>query len=193
MREAEEREQKYQREIDEIRQKEISLARGEKEKYQEKLEQLESLLKEAQGDREAAEVRSRMIKAGHVFVVSNIGSFGRDIYRICATRSVDEDSYISGMTPVVPFPFDIHFKFFSGDVNETLRLLHEKFQDRRVNTANLRRDFFQVSFEEIVNAINAVRQQTGNLKNFTVEEKVPTAYEYRKTQQQKGRQNEEAA
>jgi hypothetical protein len=181
MREAEERERKYRQEIDRIEQ----LSEKEKEGMRAEIEKLQKSLQEAQKDREEAESKSRLIKSGHIFIISNIGSFGRDIYRIFATRSMNEDSYISTMTPVVPFPFDIHFKFFSGDINETIRLLHEKFQDRRVNTANLRRDFFHASFEEIATAVDEIRKNTGNLKNFTVQEKVPNAYEYRKTQQQK--------
>jgi hypothetical protein len=185
IREAEERERVYQQELDEIQQKQMQLALTESEKaeLELKVEGLTSLLEQAGVDREAAEARSRMIRSGHIFIISNIGSFGRNMYRICATRSVNEDSYISTMTPVVPFPFDIHFKFFSGDVNKTLKDLYDRFQDRRVNTANLRRDFFHASFEDIAHAVSEIRQRDGNLKNFSIEEKAPNAYEYRKTQQ----------
>jgi hypothetical protein len=192
MREAEEKERKYKQEIDEIQQrlesahkKKLELSEKQQEDMKYEIEKLQKSLQEAQRDREDAESRSRLIKSGHIFVISNIGSFGRDVYRICATRSINEDSYISTMTPVVPFPFDIHLKFFSRDVNETLRFLHERFHDRRVNQANLRRDFFNISFDEIDSAIKDIRRETGILKNFTIEEKVPNAYEYRKTQQQK--------
>jgi Domain of unknown function (DUF4041) len=192
MREAEEKEYKYQQEIDEIRrtlessnQKKLIIAEDEKEKLRLKIELLEVSLKEVQTNYEEAENRSRMIKAGHVFIVSNIGSFGREVYRICATRSIDEDNYISSMRSIVPFPFGVHYKFFSSDVNETLKLLHDKFQDRRVNTANPRRDFFYVNFEEITEAINDVKQLTGKLKNFTIQEKEPNADEYNRTQQQR--------
>jgi Domain of unknown function (DUF4041)/Meiotically up-regulated gene 113 len=190
IREAEEREQGYQREIEIIREKlessnqrKLILVEQEKEKLIYEIEKLQGSLREAQEDREAAETRSRLFKAGHVFVISNVGSFGsRDIYRICSTKSNNEDTYISTMTPVVPFPFDIHFKFFSSDVTETIKLLHDKFQDRRVNIANSRREFFNVSFEEISDAIDDIRQKTGNLKNFSVQEKYPTAYEYSQAQ-----------
>ena len=180
-REAEERERKYKQEIDEIRQ-------DSNEKNEElilRIEKLNQLIREAQSDREAAESRSRRIKSGHIFVLSNIGSLGKDVYRICSTKSVDEDIYISNMTPVVPFPFDIHFKFFSEDVSGTLKTLHERFQNQRLNTTNPRRDFFKVSFDEIKSAIGQIRQETGTLKNFTIEEKEPMAYEFRKAQQQK--------
>lgn len=179
-REAEERELKYKQEIDKIR-------RSSNEKNEDlilEIEKLEQLVREAQSDREAAESRSRMIKSGHIFVISNIGSLGRDVYRICSTKSVNEDIYISNMTPIVPFPFDIHFKFFSEDVSGTLKALHERFQHQRLNTINPRRDFFKVSFDEIKSAIGKIRRETGTLKNFTIEEKAPVAYEFRKTQQQ---------
>ena len=189
MRAAEEKESRARQELEEMKQELESAHEAEQEKMRTEIEYLEKIIREAQQDREDAESRSRLIKSGHIFVVSNIGSFGRDIYRICSTRSTNEDGYISNMTPVVPFPFDIHFKFFSNDVNETLRLLHEGFQDRRVNVANSRRDFFNVSFEEISDSISKIRHETGNLKNFTIEEKTPNAYEYRKTQQQQKMQD----
>ncbi|MEH1891840.1 MAG: GIY-YIG nuclease family protein [Nostoc sp.] len=57
------------------------------------------------------------------------------------------DEYIKEMNPNVPFQFDIHFKIFSEDALETLQNLHQRFDDKRVNTANSRRDFFQVSID----------------------------------------------
>jgi Domain of unknown function (DUF4041) len=187
--EAEDREQKYRKEIDTIEQQLESKHKEEQEALRIQLVKYQQLYQEAQRDREDAEYRSTQIKSGHIFVISNIGSFGRDVYRICSTRREVADQYVPSMNSIVPFPFDIHFKFFSGELNKTLTLLHEKFKDRRVNTVNPRRDdFFQVSFEEIAAEIKEI-QKTGDLKNITVE-KVPGAYEYRKTQQQKNPSND---
>ena len=192
IRKAEELEMKYQQEIDEIRQQSYQAAISQKEESNRKIEMLEIELQKAQKDRESAESQFRRVKSGHVYIISNIGSFGRDVYRICATKSIDETSYISVMNPVVPFPFDIHYKFFSEDVSETLRLLHDRFENKRVNKVNARREFFDVSMDEIVIAIGEIRKKTDALKNFSIEEKAPTAYEFRKTQQiQRGLQEKE--
>lgn len=198
IRDAEEREAIYQQKIDEIQQQlmsehqqQLALTEAEKKSLQTEIENLKVSLIDTQAERQEAEIQSRKYKSGYIFVISNIGSFGRDVYRICLTTSADEDRYVSNMNPIVPFPFDIHFKFFSEDVRETLRLLHEEFQDRRLNKANPRREFFRASFDDIKQAIELVRKNTGVLKNFAVEEKAPNAYEYRKTQQQEQSMNQE--
>jgi hypothetical protein len=189
--EKEQLEQKCQQDIDAVR-KEIELAKQDEfDQLNAKLERLENELTQARLDRETAENKSRRHKSGYIFVISNIGSFGRNIYRICSTKRTDEDNHISDMTPVVPFPFDIHFKFFSNDVNETIKLLHERFQENRVNSVNPRRDFFDVPFEEIESAIRKISQDTGNIKGLTAQGKAPDAYEYRKTQQQNQNSNNE--
>lgn len=185
---ADARAQSYRQKIDDIRrqlessyQEEIILVGQQKEHLEDQVTKLSELLKQAQADSEAAENSSRMFKAGYVFVISNIGSLGKDMYRICSTRRSNEDSHIPEMAPVVPFPFDIHFKFFSSDVNESIKLLHEKFKDYRVNTANSRRDFFKISIEEIETAIKDLQQKTGNVKDITYN-KNPEAGEYYQTQ-----------
>jgi hypothetical protein len=115
-------------------------------------------------------------------VISNIGTLGRDVYRICMTKRNDnEDGYVRSMTPEVPFPFDIHFKFISEDASDTLRRLHQRFEDRRVNVVNPRREFFRVSYDEIAQAIEEIQKETGSLKNIR-SERSPQAYEYRRTQ-----------
>lgn len=186
VRETEQRELVVQQRIYDVQQKQkdaLAWSEVEKEEMRLEIEKLQSSLKDTQNQREAAEVRVRKCKSGHIFIISNIGSFGRDIYRICLTTSVDEDSYISVMNPIVPFPFDIHVKFFSEDAREMLKLLHEQFHDKRVNKINLRRDFFRASFEEISQAIESLGKNQAVL-NLVIDNKVPNAYEYRRTEQQ---------
>ncbi|MBD2777597.1 GIY-YIG nuclease family protein [Iningainema tapete] len=125
-----------------------------------------------------------MIKSGVIFVISNIGSIGRDIYRISMTKSSKPDEYVSVMTPVVPFPFDIHLKIFSEDAIDTLRLLHQRFYDKRVNIVNERREFFRLSLDEIYRTVEEISQQTGAL-TILKNERVPQAYEYRRIAAQK--------
>ncbi|WP_256423080.1 GIY-YIG nuclease family protein [Tolypothrix sp. PCC 7910] len=121
---------------------------------------------------------SRRLKSGYVYVVSNIGSLGRDVYRICMTSRGDE--YIKEMNPNVPFQFDIHFKIYSEDASDTLQQLHQLFDDKRVNIVNSRRDFFKVSMDEIEQAVKAIKKKTGLLRIDEFEQ-APQAYEYRQT------------
>ena len=197
--EAEERERIYQQQLQEVLlqkqqlqevllQKDIDTSQDKKlleekeNQIEEKENQIRQLLAEATKGREEAENRSRLEKAGYIYVISNIGSLGRDIYRICMTkRSSNEDEYVRTMTPDVPFPFDIHFKFISEDASDTLRRLYQRFDERRVNAVNPRREFFRASFDEISQAIEEVQKETGALKNIQ-SERSPQAYEYRRTQ-----------
>jgi len=116
-----------------------------------------------------------------IYVISNIGSLGRDIYRIFMTKSSKPDVYVRTMNPSVPFPFDVHFKLFSEDASETVQYLHQQFNDKRVNIANEKREFFKVRLDEIEQVVQKIYRETGAL---TIEkfEKVPQALEYRRTQ-----------
>jgi hypothetical protein len=178
--EAEEKEKTYQQQLKEALLKRDAAAAQDKQVLENQIYQLREHLAEATKGREEAERRSRLIKAGYVYVISNIGSLGRDIYRICITKREASEEYIRNMNPYVPFPFDVHFKFISEDASDTLRRLHQRFDDRRVNAVNLRREFFRVSFEEISQAIEEIQKETGALKNIQ-SERSPQAYEYRRT------------
>jgi hypothetical protein len=180
--EAEERERRYEQQLSEALLKQEAAAEQDKKTLEAQIRQLRANLAEATSDREEAEHRSRLVKAGYIYVISNIGSLGRDVYRICMTkRSSNEDEYVRLMNPDVPFPFDVHFKFISEDASETLRQLHQRFSSRRVNRVNLRREFFKISFDDISQAIEEIQKTTGALKNIQ-SEKAPQAYEYRRTQ-----------
>ena len=182
IREAEERERIYQQQLSEALLEQEIAAEQDKRVLETQIQKLRANLAEATSDREEAEQRSRLVKAGYIYVISNIGSLGRDVYRICMTkRSSKEDEYVRLMHPDVPFPFDVHFKFFSEDASETLRQLHQRFNGKRVNRVNLRREFFKTSFDDISQAIEEIQKTTGALKNIQ-SEKAPQAYEYRRTQ-----------
>lgn len=69
---------------------EIGAAHGAKlEKLKEKMKQLEDKLKEAQENKERALSRAQMTKSGHVYIISNIGSFGEDVFKIGMTRRLE--------------------------------------------------------------------------------------------------------
>ena len=181
IREAEENERQYRQELEIALRQQESVAKQERKQLEVQIEQLRQNLAKAISDKDAAISRSAMVKAGYIYIISNIGSLGRDVYRICMTkRSTNEDGYVKDMSPEVPFPFDVHFKFISEDASDTLHRLHERFKDRRVNAINLRREFFEISIDEIAQAVEDIKKETGALKNIQYE-KAPQALEYRRT------------
>lgn len=178
--EAEEREILHQQELDKVRQ-EIELTEGEKrQQLYLKIQELERQVAEDRNDKENALSESRRLKSGYIYIISNIGSLGRDVYRICITYRSKEDEYIKDMNPTVPFKFDVHFKIFSEDALDTLQRLHQRFDDKKVNVVNSKRDFFKVSMDEIEQAVKEINKKTGVLR-IDVFEPAPQAYEYRQT------------
>ncbi len=141
---------------------------------------MEQQVAEDRNDKDNAISESRRLKSGYIYIISNIGSLGRDIYRICITSRSQEDDYIRRMNPTVPFEFDVHFKIFSEDALDTLQRLHQRFNDKRVNVVNSRRDFFKVSMDEIEQVVKEIKKKTGVLR-IDVFEQAPQAYEYRQT------------
>jgi hypothetical protein len=178
--ESEEREKFHQQELDKVRQEieKVAQAEVEKRKHLElKIQQLEIQIAEDRSDRDNA----NRVKWGYIYVISNIGSLrGRDVYRICMTNRNKPDEYIRDMNPAVLFRFDVHFKIFSEDAFDTLEKLHNRFNDKRVNAVNSRRDFFKVSLDEIEQVVKEIAKETGILRIDEIE-RAPQAYEYRQT------------
>lgn len=89
-------------------------------------------------------------KAGNVYVISNIGSFGEEVFKIGMTRRLDPQERVDELgSASVPFPFDIHSMIFSEDAVSLESELHHILNDQRVNKVNLRKEFFRVPLDEI--------------------------------------------
>ena len=121
--------------------------------------------------------RQANMRAGYVYVISNIGSFGKDIYKIGMTRRLEPQDRIDELGGAsVPFNFDVHAMIFSDDAPALETALHKAFEDKKVNMVNHRREFFHVTLDEIKEVIK---------KNFdkTVEFiDIPDAEQYRVSQ-----------
>jgi type II secretory pathway pseudopilin PulG len=185
--EAEQRERQYQEQIERIRRLEETNVSGlDKEEYENQIKDLEEQLTQAKTAKEKSKEKvilySEKLKSGYIYVISNIGSLGRDVYRIFMTKNNNPDAYIRTMNPYLPFPFDVHYKIFSDNASETVKHLHQKFNDRRVNIENERREFFKVSFNEIEQVVQEIDIDTDTV-TLTIQkfERVPQAYEYRRT------------
>jgi Domain of unknown function (DUF4041) len=124
--EAEERERSHQQELDKIKIEITQAKEEEKQQLEAKIQELEKLIIRDRSEKENALSESRKFKLGYIYVISNMGSLGRDIYRICMTSRSPEDAYVKDMNPVVPFQFDVHFKIYSEDASDTLQLTATK-------------------------------------------------------------------
>ncbi|WP_257493093.1 DUF4041 domain-containing protein [Actinomyces wuliandei] len=116
------------------------------------------------------------IRAGYVYVISNIGSFGERMVKIGMTRRVDPMDRVKELGDAsVPFGFDVHALFFSEDAVDVENRLHRYFADKRVNRVNTRREFFYATPAEVRDALKEI---AGNLLEFTEE---PAADQYRQS------------
>lgn len=172
---AEKEEKNYQTALDKAR-KEIAELTGDKQdKLQEQIEKLELELKESQEKKERAMSMAQQTKRGHVYVISNIGSFGENVYKIGMTRRLEPTDRVKELGDAsVPFRFDIHAMMYSDDAPNLEKELHRAFDDKKVNMLNYRKEFFNVTLDEIENQI----KETGIEAEFT---KLPEAIEYRET------------
>ena len=144
-------------------------------KLQEQIQGLEKALVEAQELRERAMSMAQQTKTGYVYIISNIGSFGKDVYKIGMTRRLDPMERVLELSNAsVPFPFDVHTFIYSEDAPALEADLHRRFDDRKINTINYRKEYFRVSLDEIKKAL----QEKGVEATFIDE---PDAFQYRES------------
>jgi hypothetical protein len=118
--------------------------------------------------------RTANIRAGHVYVISNIGAFGENMVKIGMTRRLDPMDRVHELGDAsVPFRFDVHALFFASDAVGIESYLHKRFAEERVNKVNLRREFFRVTPAQV---LEALKEQAVEIVEFTTE---PEAPEYR--------------
>ena len=136
---------------------------------------MEQRLLEAQANKERATSRAQMTRSGHVYIISNIGSFGEDVYKIGMTRRLDPMDRVRELGDAsVPFQFDVHAVIYSENAPTLENALHRAFHHRRVNRVNERKEFFRVTLDEIA---EVVRQHHGEIE-FT---QMAEAKEYRQS------------
>jgi hypothetical protein len=120
--------------------------------------------------KERAISQAQLTKAGHVYVLSNIGSFGDGVYKIGMTRRIPPDVRVDELDSAsVPFPFDVHMMIECDDAPTLETALHRHFKKQRVNRIKPRKEFFRADLESID---QVVREQHGveyTIVKFTVE------------------------
>ena len=120
--------------------------------------------------------REQNTRAGYVYVISNVGSFGEDIYKIGVTRRLDPEERVDELGDAsVPFDFDIHAMIFSDDAPALENALHKAFEKCKVNMINSRREFFSVKLADIEDVIK------NNYKKPVEVKRLAEAAEYRES------------
>ncbi len=177
-RDAEDEEKRFQKALDKAKQ-ELNLRQSdpqELEALNERIRLLEANLAEAHEKKERAISLAQMTKVGHIYVISNIGSFGEDVYKIGMTRRLDPHDRVKELGDAsVPFHFDIHAIIYSEDAPQLEYEIHQKFKDRRLNRINYRKEFFRVTLGEIE---TIVKEHANAEIEFT---KLAEAREFRET------------
>lgn len=93
-------------------------------------------------------------RAGYVYIISNIGAFGENVYKIGMTRRLEPLDRVNELGDAsVPFNFDVHAMIFSDDAPSLENALHKAFEDKKINMVNQRREFFNVTLDEIINEV----------------------------------------
>lgn len=148
----------------------------EKELYIEKIRELDQSLKDLNSERENVEDRKDNAQSGFVYIISNIGSFGENVYKIGVTRRLEPMDRINELSSAsVPFEFDVHALIFSENAFELESKLHEYFKKYKVNKVNGRKEFFKVNINEIKDKVLSEHNSTVQF----IDE--PKAIQYRET------------
>jgi uncharacterized protein DUF4041/Meiotically Up-regulated Gene 113 (MUG113) protein len=155
---------------------ELARSRGEEHRrLSEKILELQSHLAEAHAKSVRAKSLAEMTKVGHVYIISNIGSFGEHVFKIGMTRRLEPMDRVRELGAAsVPFPFDVHAMVYSEDAPALETAFHQRFKDRSVNLINMRKEFFHVDVSEL----EAFAKQRGLAMAFT---KLAEAREYRES------------
>lgn len=120
--------------------------------------------------------RAANVRAGYVYVISNLGALGERMIKVGMTRRLDPIDRIRELSDAsVPFNFDVHALFFSDDAYGIEAKMHQRLAEKRVNRVNLRREFFYATPAE---ARELLKELTGELLQFEAE---PEALEFRQS------------
>lgn len=148
----------------------------ERAEYEAQLAELQLKLTEAEERNQRAVSMAQLTKSGHVYVISNVGSFGEEVFKIGLTRRLEPLDRVRELGDAsVPFRFDVHALIYSEDAPRLETALHHRFALKQMNKVNPRKEFFQVGLAEIRAAV----EELGLDVHWTMRAE---ALEYRETQ-----------
>ena len=153
----------------------LQVSDAEKSRLEEQIATLRKKLTDAENRASRAKSMAEMTSSGYVYIISNIGTFGENIYKIGLTRRLEPLDRVKELGDAsVPFPFDVHAMIYSVNAPKLENELHRIFNDKRLNKVNYRKEFFNVSLQGVQDAVKAL----GHTIEFTM---LAEAKEYAET------------
>lgn len=163
-------------EIEEVKAKMAQAAADEKAKLEAEIAKLQAALDKNNEEVKKINEWQETPGAGYVYIISNVGSFGEDVFKIGVTRRDNPEVRVRELSSAsVPFNFDTHVFIFSKNAYELENELHKRFDKRRVNKVNMRKEFFHMSIDEVK---QIVEENKGAVHSFVEK---PDAEEYHET------------
>mgnify|MGYP003384418613 CR=1 FL=1 len=139
----------------------IELSGVEREKINLEIQSIEEMKAKLREKFERSKSQAQLTRAGYVYVISNLGSFGENIVKIGMTRRLEPMDRVNELGDAsVPFKFDVHTMAFCEDAPELEKKLHTKFSDYRVNTENHRKEFFRVNPIDVQGAMSELNVES---------------------------------
>lgn len=182
--EAEKEEKMLEKARKEIEAKLLKVADEDKARFEQELQEIKQKLLIAEEKGQRAMSMAQQTKRGHVYIISNIGSFGENVFKIGLTRRLEPLDRVKELGDAsVPFTFDVHAMIHSEDAPKLEKELHETFNSKRVNKINYRKEFFSVPISEIKAKVDSFQLET----HWTMKAE---ALEYRESLEMKKRELE---
>ena len=175
LRDAQKEEEMLQKAMEKIRGKYEQASEEQKALYEQQLAEMEQKLKEAEEKNQRALSMAQQTKSGHVYIISNVGSFGEDVYKIGMTRRLEPQDRVRELGDAsVPFAFDVHAMIWTDDAPGLEARLHKTFALTQMNKVNYRKEFFRAPLQEIRSEI----ERAGIIAKWTI---ASEAKEYRES------------
>ena len=175
MKDAAKEEDTIKKAMDKVLQQAANANDAQRVEFEAKLRELELKLQAAEEKNQRALSMAQQTRTGHVYVISNVGSFGEEVFKIGMTRRLEPKDRIRELGDAsVPFEFDVHAMIFSDDAPSLEKTLHRHFLRRQMNKVNPRKEFFRLGISEI-------RAELESLGVETLWTMAAEAHEYRET------------
>jgi len=156
IKEAQEKEEAIEQALAKVRLEAEHATAQERAKFDAQIAELSQRLTEAGAVKQREISMAQLTRAGNVYIISNIGSFGEEVFKIGMTRRREPMDRIWELGDAsVPFEFDVHAMIYSEDAPTLERLLHDAFDDLRINKVNYRKEFFRLPLERIKEVVTA--------------------------------------
>lgn len=166
----EKEESKYNTEIEKLQNQLQSASSSELEQLNARILQLQAQLSEVVLKKEEISNLANG-KAGNVYVISNLGSFGENVFKIGMTRRLNPQDRVDELgNASVPFKFDVHSFIFSDDAVGLESKLHEILNQKRVNKVNMRKEFFNVTIDELEELVTEIEPTAEFNRTMAAEE-----------------------